>query len=272
MGARKIIFFDIDNTLVSHVGKSHIPGATAEALRLLRKNGHVTAIATARNLSMARGTARNLEIDLLVCCDGAHVIQGGRTLYERFLSPAFLQNFRDAMSMEPENFFALDAEYVYVGRTSAAVADYLADQAGFDCRRPPEDLQNAYMACMFRPSILQPKYGDGVSATEASAIPGCTEFLPPGVTKWSGVLKAAEGLGFGRGDIITVGDGLNDIEMIQNASVGVAAGAAEARVKAVADLVTGDIDEGGILEAFRKLDMLQEGNGDENGYSDHPQG
>ncbi|MDR1874343.1 MAG: Cof-type HAD-IIB family hydrolase [Synergistaceae bacterium] len=259
MSTGKLIFFDIDNTLVSHVGRSHIPEATREALRLLRRGGHVTAIATARNLCMTRRTAADLAIDLMVCCDGAHGVQDGKTLYEECLSPAFLQKFQEGMSREPENFFALDAEYVYVGWTSKEVEDYLVAQAGFDCRRPPADLRSASVAYMFRPSSLQPGRRDDVDIVEASAIPGCTEFLPRGVSKWSGILKAAEGLGFGRADIITVGDGLNDVEMIQSASVGVAVGAAKEQVKAVADLVVGDIDEGGILEAFQRLDMLQGG-------------
>ena len=45
---QKYIFFDIDGTLVSHVGNSHIPEATHEALARLKASGHVLAIATAR--------------------------------------------------------------------------------------------------------------------------------------------------------------------------------------------------------------------------------
>jgi hydroxymethylpyrimidine pyrophosphatase-like HAD family hydrolase len=101
MGFRKLIFFDIDNTLVSHVGESHIPESTGEALRLLTRNGHVAAIATARNLCMTRGTAACLGIDLMVCCDGAHVVRGDRTLYERWLNPSFVQNLRDGMLRAP---------------------------------------------------------------------------------------------------------------------------------------------------------------------------
>ena len=45
---RKYVFFDIDHTLLSHVGTSHIPPETREALRLLKANGHVPALATGR--------------------------------------------------------------------------------------------------------------------------------------------------------------------------------------------------------------------------------
>ena len=55
---------------------------------------------------------------------------------------------------------------------------------------------------------------------------------------------------------MTVGDGLNDMEMVRNAATGIAVGGANAELKAVADLVTEDIDEGGLLSAFRKLKMI----------------
>lgn len=248
---RKLIFFDIDNTLISHAGKSHIPGSTTETVRLLKQNGHIVAIATARNLCMTRKTAVHFEMDLLVCCDGAHVVYKGRTLHDEWLNPNFIRAFRESQTEAPENFWALDAEYIYTARGSEKFTDYLIEQTGFDCRRPAGELQQAYMAYSVFPLTF-----DCGSNVNAITSPAYTEFLPRGTTKWSGILKAAETLNCSEDDIITVGDGLNDLEMIQNASLGIAVGRSDDRLKAVADIVASDIDEGGIFEAFKKLNMI----------------
>lgn len=252
---RKLIFFDIDNTLVSHVGKSHIPEATAEAVRLLKRNGHTVALATARNRSMTRKTAAYFEIDLLVCCDGGHVMHGDRTLHEEWLDDAFLKAFRDLLLSADGDCSALDAEYVYTGRNSEPFLDYLVEQSGFDCRRPPHALDRAYMAYAFHAA------GSGAAGPEhenvaASVYPYFTEYLPRGVDKWSGILHACAACGFSPADVVAVGDSDNDVEMLRNAAIGIAVAKSTPKAREAADLTTTDIDAGGILEAFRKLEMV----------------
>ena len=257
---RKLIFFDIDNTLVSHVGKSHIPEATTEAVRLLKRNGHAVAIATARNRCMTRKTAAHFGIDLLVCCDGAHVLDGDRVLHEEWLDASFLEAFRSLLLCAADDYSALDAEYVYTGRNSEAFRDYLAEQAGFDCRRPPIDLQRAYMAYAFHLGSPGPASPDPAKlhpeCIAAFASPYYTEYLPRGVSKWSGIRHACSARGFSPADVVAVGDSDNDVEMLLNASPGIAVAKSSPKALEAADLTVSDIDEGGILEAFQKLKMI----------------
>ena len=70
----KYIFFDIDNTLISHKGSPHVPPETREAVNLLRKAGHVPAIATGRGAFLSMTTAKDFGITDLVCSGGAQVI------------------------------------------------------------------------------------------------------------------------------------------------------------------------------------------------------
>jgi hydroxymethylpyrimidine pyrophosphatase-like HAD family hydrolase len=67
---------------------------------------------------------------------------------------------------------------------------------------------------------------------------------------------AATAAGFDLENVVAVGDGLNDIEMVRSASIGIAVGSAKVELKAAADLVTEDIGEGGIFSAFRELNMI----------------
>ena len=54
-------------------------------------------------------------------------------------------------------------------------------------------------------------------------------------------------LGIAAGDVLALGDGRNDIEMLTWAGRGVAIGDAPAEVKRVADHVTGRFSEGGTV-------------------------
>jgi Cof subfamily protein (haloacid dehalogenase superfamily) len=250
---KKIVFFDIDGTLISHVEKSHVPEPTAEAVMRLKENGHVPAIATARNLTLTRKTAAFFGIDLWVCCNGAHVARGEEALYTVYLDEDFAKIFRAEAFSFSQNAYALDAENVYTDMDKDYFKAFILDQAGFDCTKNLAAIERLQLAYIFAP--LPPgwrEYGN----VDMIETPRYTEFRSPNVSKWSGVVRAAASAGFALENVMAVGDGLNDMEMVRNASLGLAVGGAKAELKAVADFVTEDIDEGGIFSAFRKLNMI----------------
>ncbi|NLL36967.1 MAG: HAD family hydrolase [Fretibacterium sp.] len=255
---KKHLFFDIDGTLVSHVGASHVPAETRAALEGLRAKGHTLAIATARSFFLTRPVAKELEFDLLVCSSGAHVLQGDRTLRAIWLPDSAFEPFRDAASAFPEEAAALDDRWTYSDGVSDELRAYLNDQAGYDCIRPISDLRQAFSFYFFAPSTPPdcrlfhfPPPDVTFHRTSHYA-----ELRAAGTTKWSGILELTRHLGFPQEDIITFGDGSNDMEMLREAGLGVAVGAAHESAKAVADLVTDDIDSGGILNACRTLGLL----------------
>ena len=65
-------------------------------------------------------------------------------------------------------------------------------------------------------------------------------------------------LGIEREEIMAIGDGDNDIEMITEAGVGVAMGNAEEAVKCNADYVTGTNDEDGAARAIVRYVLGEE--------------
>jgi HAD superfamily hydrolase (TIGR01484 family) len=71
------------------------------------------------------------------------------------------------------------------------------------------------------------------------------DLAPVGVSKASGLAHVAERLGVDAADVLAIGDGRNDIEMLQWAGRGVAMGQAVEPVIAAADDVTGTVYEDG---------------------------
>jgi hydroxymethylpyrimidine pyrophosphatase-like HAD family hydrolase len=53
--------------------------------------------------------------------------------------------------------------------------------------------------------------------------------------------------------VAAIGDGLNDIEMLTEAGLGIAMGNAPEAVKSVADWVTGTNNEAGVAQAVERL-------------------
>jgi HAD superfamily hydrolase (TIGR01484 family) len=71
------------------------------------------------------------------------------------------------------------------------------------------------------------------------------DLAPVGVSKASGLARVADELGIDAADVLAIGDGRNDIEMLRWARRGVAMGQAVEDVRAAADAVTGTVDEDG---------------------------
>ena len=71
------------------------------------------------------------------------------------------------------------------------------------------------------------------------------DLAPTGVSKASGLERVCQELGVAAADVLAIGDGRNDVEMLQWAGRGVAMGQAPLEVQEAADDVTGTVEEDG---------------------------
>ena len=72
------------------------------------------------------------------------------------------------------------------------------------------------------------------------------DLSPVGVTKASGLARVCEALDIQASDVLAIGDGRNDIEMLRWAGRGVAMGQSIEEVQQAADAVTADVQEDGV--------------------------
>lgn len=77
------------------------------------------------------------------------------------------------------------------------------------------------------------------------------DLAPEGVSKASGLEWVCAELGLTADDVLAIGDGRNDIEMLRWAGRGVAMGQAPAVVKEAADAVTGSVRDDGVAAELR---------------------
>lgn len=83
--------------------------------------------------------------------------------------------------------------------------------------------------------------------------PTFLEFMGEGVSKAVALERLGQMLGSTREEAIAVGDGFNDLEMIEYAGLGVAMENAPEGVKAKADYITDSNDEDGVAKAIEKF-------------------
>jgi HAD superfamily hydrolase (TIGR01484 family) len=97
----------------------------------------------------------------------------------------------------------------------------------------------------------------GLGLSDTNYYIGYTAWLdlaPEGVSKASGLEMVCARLGIAQADVLAIGDGFNDVEMLEWAGRGVAMGQAPAPVQARADAVTDTVaDDGLAIELLRYI-------------------
>jgi len=96
---------------------------------------------------------------------------------------------------------------------------------------------------------------EGLGLTETNYYIGFTSWLdlaPQGVSKASGLEMVCAKLDVAQADVLAVGDGFNDVEMLQWAGRGVAMGQAPEHVQAAADAVTGTVADDGLADELAR--------------------
>ena len=78
---RKLLFFDIDGTLLAGGIPGYIPDSTIEALKQAQANGHYIFINSGRTYGFMPEAIKEFPFDGYVCGCGTEVIFLGKTLY-----------------------------------------------------------------------------------------------------------------------------------------------------------------------------------------------
>ena len=79
-----------------------------------------------------------------------------------------------------------------------------------------------------------------------------TEITNKNVNKWTALKELLQLLGIKKEELITIGDNVNDTEMIENAGLGIVTGNASPEMKKIANKIVSSNNENGVAEAIIK--------------------
>lgn len=256
----RMVVLDLDGTVVENDGTVARRDVVA-AVAVARDAGAYVVVATGRALTSTFDVAHSLGLSdaVLVCSNGAVVYDGagGAPTYVASLDPG--PPARALAEHLPEAHFAvevgLEGFLTTVGFRRDFPAVYLGTGTFEELLTAPtprlvvrgEDGHDAAGIRRAGELALGAAYGwwTGHSAW--------IDVTVRGVSKASGLARVAADLGVHRHEVLGIGDGWNDVEMLAWAGWGVAMGHAPPGVRDQADDVTGAVAEGGAAQAIRRF-------------------
>ena len=259
---KKFIFFDIDGTLLDD--NKEVLDSTRETLKSLSAAGHDLAIATGRNALMAAEVIKDLAFNHYIVCNGAEAFYNHETAYKNPLDQGALHRLIERADAESHPLVYETAHEIF--RRSKEVNPRVANGMKYVGHEIPayDDTERFHVDHELIQLLLFIDDEDSELYRQAEFpefrfvrwYEEAVDVLPATGSKYETIKILAEQKGYDHEDIITVGDGNNDFEMIKKSGYGIAMANGEPHVREVADLVTNTNNDNGIYKAFKRLDLI----------------
>lgn len=286
----KFVAIDLDGTLLNSYGE--VTQNTKDALLKAKKQGIEIVLSSGRPISSTESLAIELGVDnYLISGNGAAVydIQNQKLIMDKFLTKEQVINI--AKLCEKNSFFynVYTEDEVIANSLNYNVLFYHKENIKkIEEKRThinvvenilnyiEESGKNKFLkitVCdesqfIFNSIMKRLKLIDGIdvleteymsrkkikSGTEDVSIQYFyTEVTNKNVNKWSAIEFLLDKLHINREEVVAIGDNMNDIEMIQNAGLGIVMGNSNPKMKEIADEIVSDNNSEGVLEAFNKF-------------------
>jgi HAD superfamily hydrolase (TIGR01484 family) len=266
----QLVVTDLDGTLWDRDCVIHPSAVVAVGQVLARGTPILAATARRQRSVLPRLAPYGLSLPL-VLLDGAlgRDPRDGATFHRRVFdhdsAPSVLEAFAEH-GIEP-CLNVDDRRDVVIGPDPSSPAANVAYLASFGARG--DLMQTAMSAAVFSfqlfglpRDVLQP-VADAVhhrglgSATVAHDITHgkfCLTVRPYGVSKWEGVLAFCAHAGIDPAGVLAIGDGENDVELLEGAGRSCAPASGSAAARAAAQTVVGPLEDGGWADIVALLD------------------
>ena len=253
----KVAALDVDGTLVDETNA--LSPAVRDAVLALADAGVAIVVATGRAMP---GTME--VVDRLGLQDGTAVTSNG----------AIVISYHPVEVLHSVTFDASEAVRRVLERIPDALVAVEEIGVGYRVNQPfpegevsgqitVEHVDSLVAEPVTRVVIRAPEHDarefaevvEGLGLTETNYYIGFTSWLdlaPQGVSKASGLELVCARLDVAQADVLAVGDGFNDVEMLQWAGRGVAMGQAPEHVQAAADAVTGTVADDGLADELAR--------------------
>ncbi|HEL2593943.1 HAD family hydrolase [Streptococcus suis] len=278
---RKIIFLDVDGTLVDY--HNRIPESAIRAIRQARENGHLVYVCTGRSRAEMQPELWEIGLDGMIGGNGSYVEHQGQVIMHQLLSEEdsraivdwlherglefYLESNNGLFASENFRERARETLRIYSmnkGKTAEEVADQEVEDVIhgliFDGQLYRNDLNKV--------SFVLDSYQDHLDSKQAfpqlvantwggrgeSALFG--DLGVKDIDKAHAISVLLDHLGASQADTIAFGDAKIDISMLDYCAIGVAMGNGGAEILAMADMITDDVEEDGLYNAFEKLGLL----------------
>ena len=270
---KKAVFLDIDGTMVDSDGK--IPASTKEAIKRAKANGHKMVVCSGRSRFQIYDELLDLGFSGIVGGAGVFVEADGEEIFHAYIDEEHRKSSYEYLEEHGFLFcFQADDGVVLNQRSCDGMVEKYRGM-GMDEKRlerlignmhlteePWKNERNEKIIYYDAPFVVEQVHADlePYFDTVALSLDGVDEYAGEiginGINKSTGMERYLRHVGIDREDCIAIGDGPNDLQMMEYAGIGVAMGNAREAVKERADMVTEAIGEDGLYRAFERLGLI----------------
>ena len=263
---RKILFFDIDGTLITNDERRIFPESAKRAIALARERGHLAYVNSGRVYSNINDLIRDAGFDGYVCGCGTYIIEHDKELLHHRLSRELCREVagvcRDmglVAIFEHTEHTCYDRELE--GTVEIEILDYFKNQGIklIDDIDSPEFIYDKFAAW------YDPKKSDVAAFRKYVEEKGFNyvqregdfcEVVPKGYSKATGIQFLLDYHNISIENAYAFGDSNNDLEMMEYVPNSVAMGKSSNEILRVASYHTDDVMSDGIYNALRHFGVI----------------
>lgn len=262
----KLLVLDLDGTLTNT--KKEITLRNREALLGVQKEGTKLVLASGRPTYGIVPLANELQMEknggFILSYNGGEIInrETGEMLYANILPDSVVPKLYECAKRHKLAILTYDKEYII---TENADDEYVQKEAFLNkmqIRESKDFLSDIHLPVAKCLIVGDPEKLLAVESELSILLQGkisvyrsepyFLELVPLGIDKAQSLAVLLKKLNIGREEMIAVGDGYNDLSMIQFAGVGVAMANAQEPVKEIADYITLSNDEDGVAAVVER--------------------
>ena len=259
-----LLFFDIDGTLLDDKVKV-VPESAVNALRQVRKNGHLTFICTGRCKNIWPQEILEIGFDGVVGGCGTNIFYHDEELLHATLPPDLQREIADDLTRwhidgvlegKVKTYFRRDYWMPVVKAIfkENGMFSELCQNCWEDEGIPEFDKMALWFDESSNMAAFKEKYENRF--TFILRDPTFYEVVPKDYSKATGIAFLCDKLDVSREDTVGFGDSTNDLPMLEYTGISVAMGSGNPDIFPAVDYVTAPVMKDGIEQALKKYNLI----------------
>lgn len=249
----KIIFFDIDNTIVSHQDFT-ISTKTLKSLKKLKEDGIKIVACTGRNEAELKNmqVTSLIDFDALILMSGQLVKIKFEIIYKNFFDKAFIKKVISDSEKHDLNCIFYTEKKIYASSKQATDCYYRSNGCFIQTDYNLDELQETecFEFSLFSNEKLKMLNLEMEKIEIIKYFDDCFDIFPFDGGKDKGIKILLDYYGIDKVDTMAFGDSMNDYTMFKAVGTSIAMANSDEKVKYITDYVTSDVNEDGIYNAL----------------------